>query len=182
MKPLLLCAIALVACRPAWAGCCKHCGCDASCQKVCRVICEVKKVPKVTYDCECEDFCIPGKSCRTTVRDECGCKKHIYTPGCGHVRTRTKLVKHEEMEEKVVYKWVVEDLCCGCKERCAAADREAAEGNPELAARQQSTAGSAAEHAEVQVGYEQAALLEGEEEPATGKFDLKRIFRFGRKD
>jgi hypothetical protein len=81
---------------------------------VCRVICETKKVPKVTYSCECEDFCVPGPSERTRVCDCDNCKKWVYTPTCGTVRTRKKLVKHEEMKEVVSYRWVVENMCPAC--------------------------------------------------------------------
>ncbi len=181
MKPILFCAVLLVACPTAWAQscCCDHCGCDSSCRKVCRVVCETKKVPKVTYCCECEDFCVPGPSCRTKVCDECGHHKIIYTPTCGKVLTRKKLVRHEETEEKVVYKWVVETLCCDCCQRCAAADRAAAEGDPELATRM-SQLPSAAEA--MQVTYEQpqpldaAAAPEAEAESTERKFDLRRVF------
>jgi hypothetical protein len=115
MKRVLCWAIVLAACRFAWAdGCCDHCGCHAPCRKVCRLVCEIKKVPKTTYDCEQEQFCVPGPSCRSTVCDECGQKHQVYTPTCAKVRTRTKLVKHETFEQKVVYKWVVENVCCSC--------------------------------------------------------------------
>ncbi len=121
MKPIVFCAVLLATTRFALAGCpCDHCGCQSSCRKVCRVICEVKKVPKITYDCECEEFCVPGKSCRTKVCDECGHKKTVYTPTCGEVRMRTKLVRKETVEEKVTYRWVVECVCDGCASRCAA--------------------------------------------------------------
>lgn len=127
MKSILGCCLLILACRSAAAQCCDHCGCRSQCRKVCRVVCEVKKVPKVTYDCECEDFCIPGPSCRTTVYDCCGNKHHVYTPTCGKVKTRTKLVKNETFQEKVTYKWVVESLCCGC---CAKVERSTTAENP----------------------------------------------------
>jgi hypothetical protein len=92
------------------------------------VVCETKKVPKTEYSCECEEFCVPGKSIRTTECDECGHKQHVYTPTCGKLRTRTKLVKHETFVEKKSYKWVVENLCCDCAQRsgAGASDRPAA--------------------------------------------------------
>jgi hypothetical protein len=121
---LILCLAILAAAGPyALAQCaCDHCGCQASCQKVCRLVCETKKVPKVSYDCECQDFCVPGPSIRSTVCDECGHKRHVYTPQCGKPRTRTKMIKHETIEEKVVYKWVVENMCCQCAQKTAAAE------------------------------------------------------------
>lgn len=95
------------------------------CRKVCRVVCEVKKVPKVSYDCECEAFCVPGPSVRSTVCDDCGHKHHVYTPTCGKLRTRTKMIKHTDYVEKAAYKWVVENVCCGCAEKCAATGDDA---------------------------------------------------------
>ena len=43
-------------------GCCAHCGCACSCQKVCRLVCEEKKVDVICWGCKCEDFCVPGHS------------------------------------------------------------------------------------------------------------------------
>jgi hypothetical protein len=123
MKPFFLglCTVLLYVGRTAAAGdCCQHCGCRDNCCKVCRVICETKKVPKPIYDCECEDFCVPGPSSCEVCYDECGCKQRVFTPGCGTVRTRVKLVKKENFEEKKVYKRVVEDLCCQCAEQAKA--------------------------------------------------------------
>jgi hypothetical protein len=41
---------------------CDHCGCRAHCQKVCRVICEMKDVKTTCYCCKEADVCIPGHS------------------------------------------------------------------------------------------------------------------------
>jgi hypothetical protein len=121
MKSILCLAILAAASQTVMAQCsCDHCGCQAACQKVCRMVCETKKVPKITYDCECEEFCVPGPSIRSTVCDECGHKKHVYTPQCGKLRTRTKMIKNETTEEKVVYKWVVENVCCACAQKAGA--------------------------------------------------------------
>ena len=118
MKSILCLTILVAASRAVMAQCsCDHCGCQASCQKVCRLVCETKKVPKITYDCQCEDFCVPGPSIRSTACDECGHKHHVYTPQCAKLRTRTKLIKNETTEEKVVYKWVVENVCCDCAQK-----------------------------------------------------------------
>jgi hypothetical protein len=183
MKALLCCAVLFAFCQSALAQCCDHCGCQSNCRKICRVICETKKVPKVTYDCECEDFCVPGPSCRSTVCDECGHKKHVYTPGCGEVRTRTKLIKKETMEEKVAYKWVVETLCGGCENRCAAADKAAGLDDPaKLAGRIPATA---AEKLAQPVAFQMPAetiakAASGEAQPdgdQPPRFDLLKIFR-----
>jgi hypothetical protein len=183
MKAFLCCAVLLAFCQSALAQCCDHCGCESNCRKVCRVVCEVKKVPKVEYDCECEDFCVPGPSCRSTVCDECGHKKHVYTPGCGKVRTRTKLIKKETMEEKVIYKWVVEKLCCGCEERCAAADKAAGLTNPAQLAGPIPTA--VASQLAQPVNYQTpaaataspAAQAPAESSEQKPKLDLLKIFR-----
>jgi len=125
MKWFLCCAaLALVGVPTAVrAGdCCAHCGCHSNCCKVCRLVCETKKVSKPEYDCECEDFCVPGPSKCTIECDECGNKKKIYTPSCASIHTRRKLVKKEVTKEVKSYKWVVEDLCGNCAQRCAAVD------------------------------------------------------------
>ncbi len=88
---------------------CDGCGCCAHVRKVCRIVCEWEEVKKVTYGCEREDFCIPGRS------KKCGCRE-ICT--CGQVRTRRKLVKHEEVKRVPKYKCVVEYLCPHCCEPC----------------------------------------------------------------
>jgi len=104
-----------------WAGghrCC-HCGRESGCQKVCRLVCETKEVTKVTYDCKCEDICVPGPSTRTPACscgscDECGRKAYIWTPHCAQVKTRKVPVKREEKVLKPTYKWVVEYVCGQC--------------------------------------------------------------------
>ena len=110
-------ALGLLWTSVAAADCCQHCGCQCECQKVCRLICETKKVTKPEYSCECEDFCVPGASDHCVTYDECGCKKHVFTPNCATVRTRTKLVKKEVTKEVPSYRWVVEKVCpaCACK-------------------------------------------------------------------
>jgi hypothetical protein len=134
MKRIVCCALALVACSSAAASageCCDHCdrcGCQSACRKVCRVVCETKKVPKVTYSCECEDFCVPGPSSHSVACDECGKKKHIYTPTCAEVRSRKKLVKHETFEEVPSHKWVVETMCDACASKCGGDTTVAADG------------------------------------------------------
>lgn len=116
MKSILCCALVLLAgAASAQAGdCCDCCGCDASCCKVCRCVPSTKKVTKPVYDCECEDFCVPGPSIRTVCHDECGKKKIIYTPTCATMRTRKKLVTTEKTKTVPTTKWVVENLCPKC--------------------------------------------------------------------
>jgi hypothetical protein len=169
MKSILCCALVVFACRAAWGGSCDHCGCrSSSCRKVCRVVCETKKVPKTTYDCACEEFCVPGPSVRSTVCDACGNKHHVYAPTCGKLRTRTKLVKYDSIEEKTVYRWVVENVCCDCAANAGAgadADRRAT-GALVVPVRADSPA---------EDGAGLAADVQGAgEEP---KFDVRRLLR-----
>ncbi len=35
---------------------CQRCGCEAACQKVTRVVCEMKKVKVVCWEVKCEEF------------------------------------------------------------------------------------------------------------------------------
>ena len=117
--PVVLLAALLA--MTSWAGghhCC-HCGRESGCKKVCRLVCETKEVTKVTYDCKCEDICVPGPSTRTPVCscgscDECGKKAYIWTPHCAQVKTRKVPVKREEKVLKPTYKWVVEYVCDQC--------------------------------------------------------------------
>jgi hypothetical protein len=87
---------------------------------------EVKKVSKPVYECECEDFCVPGKSECCIGCDECGRRKLIYTPTCGCVRTRVKLVKKSETKEVKTFKCVVVDMCARCAQQCNAQPVETA--------------------------------------------------------
>ena len=102
--------------------CCSHCGCQCEPTKVCRLVPDTKKVTKIEYECECEDFCVPGKSTRCVSCDECGKRKIVYTPTCGEVRTRTKLVKKEKVTKVPICKCVVEDLCPSCAKQCSASE------------------------------------------------------------
>jgi hypothetical protein len=122
------------------ADCCNDCGCQCQCCKVCRCVPEIKKVPKITYCCECQDFCIPGPSkiCGYTCvcPDECECslfhhahKEPIWQPTCAKVHTRHVLVKKETIKEVPGWKWEVVDLCPKCKTCC----KHASAGQPAAA-------------------------------------------------
>jgi hypothetical protein len=113
------------------AECCDHCGCDCGCRKVCHLKLDKKKVTKVEYSCECEDFCVPCKSECVGHKCECECKpglcgcmkekccsKPVYRPTGATVYTKKKLVKKEVSKEVPVYKWTVETICDGCAHRC----------------------------------------------------------------
>jgi hypothetical protein len=127
---LAMMIVALSASASSADCCCQDCGCSCQTGKICRLVREKKKVPKVTYTSECEDFCVPGpsKRCGYTCEceDDCTCglhshRKTIWEPTCAKVRTRSKLVKKEETKEVDSWKWVVEDLC----PKCAANSKQA---------------------------------------------------------
>jgi hypothetical protein len=113
LAPLALGSMALVA--QAGHSCCQKCGCQEEVQKVCRLVCEMKEVKKVTYSLKCEDVCLRGKSERK------GCE-HI--PTCKKIRTVRRLVKHEEATQEPAYKCVVEYLCPRCGGGRDEADRQ----------------------------------------------------------
>lgn len=125
-SPLLTCSfLLLTTCVPAiaaWNGsqCCDHCGCESTCKKVCRWVCEMKETSKVTYGCKCEDFCVPGPSHRHKSACSCGhcdsCLAPVWQPVCAEVKTRKVLEKKVEKIMKPSYKWVVEYLCPNCCE------------------------------------------------------------------
>lgn len=124
MKPffyMILAALAMltVPAVATWNGLrCERCGCDSSCQKVCRLVCEMKETTKVTYCCKCEDFCVPGPSVRCKPDCNCGqcesCQKYNWQPTCADVRTKKVLDKKVEKVVKPTYRWVVEYLCPTC--------------------------------------------------------------------
>lgn len=114
---------------------CNQCGCQAQCRKSCRLVCEMKDVKRVCYSCKCEDFCVPGPSCRCgevcecdPCSSACGCKclgclfgdgkvcRTIWKPSCeARMFTRNKLYKYEISKKVPTYKWVVEYHCDACQ-------------------------------------------------------------------
>lgn len=110
------------------ANCCGWCGCECVPQRYCRVVCEIKKVPKVTYSYEQEDFCVPGPSEKVNChfetvpahfRPNCTREKRVWDwlPGCAEVKTRTRLVKKVVEKEEKTYKWVVDYVCGDCAQQ-----------------------------------------------------------------
>ncbi len=117
--------------------CCDRCGCTESCQKVCRLVCEEKKVDVICWGCKCEEFCVPKhskkgcKHCETVCAacDEgCACstphalpKRFIWRewcPTCAKIFTKKKLMKKVESVKVPSYKWVVECMCPKCEASC----------------------------------------------------------------
>ncbi len=103
-------------------GHCHHCGCHKV-RKVCVPVKEIVKETTFEYSCECEDFCVPGRSkcvgttCKKDCNGCCQCEK-ILQPTCGKVMTKTKLMKLPVVKEKCVTKWVVKTVCCNCGQDC----------------------------------------------------------------
>ncbi len=158
------------------ADCCNDCGCQCDCSKVCRCVPTTKKVTKICYDCECEDFCIPGPSkiCgyKCVCPDDCGeCKlfhhahkEPIWQPTCAKVKTRHKLVKKEEVKEVPSWKWEVVDLCPHCKSCCPRHElffHQHAAAKPENATQPQGPADHAAAE-----DYAQGEVLKPVAQPA----------------
>lgn len=115
-------------------GCCSQCGCQCECSKICRLVCEEKKVEVICWGCQCDDFCVPGPSCPGCQHCDEAC---IPTPGdqqkknlcagpqrflwtewgpseSAKVYTKKKLMKKVEIRKVPAYKWVVQDLCPNC--------------------------------------------------------------------
>jgi len=119
---------------------CDHCGHEASCQRVCRLVSEERKVSTTCWGYQCDEFCVPGPSkagCKhcETVCDECkdqDSKVHArpqrlvwsdWNPACFANRfTKAKLMKKTESKKVKSYKWVVEEVCATCVSRCAKID------------------------------------------------------------
>jgi len=138
--------------KPAEEGCgqaapCAICGCHAPCKKVCRLVCETKKVEETVWEVQCEDFCpllpkIFGKKCgcgdagcgqdpAASGGCEVGCGKEPPLPQCGKSRTKKTLVKKTITKEVPVYRCVVEYVCDGCEGGCGATAAPAAPAAPE---------------------------------------------------
>ena len=116
-------------------GPCTHCGQRASCNKVCRLKHEEKKVEVVCWGLKCEDVCVNGCSTRCAKHCEILCedcddvdpykesstgrKKFVWSEwipkGCPKLYTKNKLMKRTIIKKIPSYKWVVEDLCAQCE-------------------------------------------------------------------
>lgn len=102
---------------------CDRCGCECTPLKVCVPKEETKKVSKTEYGCECEDFCVPGRSTligTEQVCDEHGhvhCKK-IWQPTCATVRSKNVLTKKTVEVEETVCTWEVQEICDACAQSC----------------------------------------------------------------
>lgn len=106
---------------------CARCGAPNPTCKVCKPVTETKKVSKTEYECECEDFCVPGRSTLCGEEescDDCGnakCTK-IWQQNCAKIRSRKVLKKSTKEEDVVSYRWVVEEICDACAQACPDAE------------------------------------------------------------
>lgn len=134
---LAVSTLALLAVPLAFAGdcCCAHCGRAVACDKVCRIVPEERKINVVCWGGKCEDFCLPGKSCRGEEHCEEACDPCApansdicvsskpfswfeWCPGCSnHIYTRKKLMRKTEVKKVPGYKWVVEEVCADCQNK-----------------------------------------------------------------
>lgn len=116
-------------------NCCAHCGGMGGCRKVCRLVCEDKKITTTCWGIKREDFCVPGpsifggKNCEMVCDDETDPKSpcvqpkkfvwNSWIPGsCGTVYTKNKLMKRTITKTVPSFKWVVEELCSQCEANC----------------------------------------------------------------
>lgn len=137
IRLLLATAVCAMTTSASFAGglCCKICGEDGECRKVCRLECTEKKIATTCWSFKEEDFCLPLPSHPTCSHEECVCddcdpdapKPHFPTirfwrewspAACGKVFTRRKLMKKTVTKTVPSYKWVVEELCPACEANC----------------------------------------------------------------
>jgi hypothetical protein len=102
-----------------------------ACGKVCKLVCEPKKISAFGYGYECDTICIPKpgrrgcKHCDTTCclgDDLEGCPPKIefcwydwFACGCAQPRTVKLLTKYQAEREIAWYHWeVVDAACCDC--------------------------------------------------------------------
>jgi hypothetical protein len=102
--------------------------CPVPCGKVCKLVCEKKKLTAVGYGYKCETICIPSpsrlgcKHCDMTCcgEDEIdGCRPKIefcwydwFACGCAKPRTVRLLTKYQAEKELPSYHWEVVDAGC----------------------------------------------------------------------
>ncbi len=138
-------------------NCCAHCRKVSPCQKQTRVVREMKKVTRHTFEVQCDQVCslkptawfgfswlhaALGTACGQEAAD-CG----EPLPEAGHCRTRKTLVRKEYVVEVPVYKCVVEYHCVPCGEaigpdpRSASTSGDNANQVPRVARLPQSSSG-----------------------------------------
>jgi hypothetical protein len=107
------------------------CATRPECGKICKLVCETKKLQAVGYGYKCESICIPSHSrpgCKNCDMTCCagdkieGCPPKIefcwydwFACGCAQPRTVKVLTKYQAEREVDSYHWeVVDASCCDC--------------------------------------------------------------------
>jgi hypothetical protein len=107
-----------------------------ACGKVCKLVCEAKKLTAIGYGCECKNICLPDPSregCKHCVAcygkcagDACGncqscppkcqfCWRDWFACGCAEPRSVRVLTKYQAEKKICWYHWeVVDAACCDC--------------------------------------------------------------------
>jgi hypothetical protein len=103
--------------------------------KVCKLVCEQKKLTVTCYGCKCKDICIPGRSedgckhcatCSGAAQAKCGecppkcefCWRDWFPCSCAEARTVHVLTKYQAEKKVPWYHWEVVDAaainasCC----------------------------------------------------------------------
>jgi len=108
-------------------------GCCPTCGKVCKLVCETKKLTATCYGSQPKDFCIPEPSRRgckhcaecygkstdpctdcNTCQPKCEfCWRDWFACGCAQPRTVRVLTKYQAEKEICWYHWEVVDASCG---------------------------------------------------------------------
>src|SRR5882757_1893391 len=107
-----------------------------TCGKVCKLVCETKKLTSIGYGSECKDICLPdpsragckhcavcygkcaGEACGNcqTCAPKCEfCWRDWFACGCAQPRTVHVLTKYQAEKKICWYHWeVVDAACCDC--------------------------------------------------------------------
>jgi hypothetical protein len=107
-----------------------------TCGKVCKLVCDTKKLTAIGYGSECKDICLPEPSrvgCKhcavcygKSTCDACGncqscapkcefCWRDWFACGCAQPRTVRVLTKYQAEKKICWYHWeVVDAACCDC--------------------------------------------------------------------
>jgi hypothetical protein len=107
-----------------------------TCGKVCKLVCEPKKLVSIGYGNECKTICVPPPSCPGCEHCACCCGEHKcepctccesaapkfqfcwrdwFTCGCATPRTVKVLTKYQLTKKICWYHWeVVNASCCDC--------------------------------------------------------------------
>jgi hypothetical protein len=107
-----------------------------ACGKMCKLVCETKKLTDIGYGSECKEICLPGPSragCKhcavcygKCAGDVCGdcqscqpkcefCWRDWFACGCAQPRTVRVLTKYQAEKKICWYHWeVVDAACCNC--------------------------------------------------------------------